>query len=902
MTVKAGLVRRLGLLTLALGLGACGATDCGGCLAPLDQPFPESRKFNGAAQVRLTPSGVAFLESNLPAIIQSFASFPCDSSSPDYLPCPSGMSCIDGSHCEQNGVVQPVLGFKVPSSVTDSGCWKKVAICENPSSDQCRAYVHLLSVALAPTAPATIDVTVQTEAYSTWLPLVLEDDCSWGRPWCCLSPAPDCDVQILRKQRAMAMDLNMRTDNPLQRLELEFGDPDIPFSESDLEIKSSGGIGSWLGCGAAELLMPLLFPLFEDSLRDQLNSSLTGAMTDAMVESCDPPAQCTAAVATTCDGDKRCHFASGGRYVPTLMGVEGGMDLAGMLGAFAGQATEAVGVSIAAGGYAEVVAEGIELGMRGGTDVQASLCVPPMDTPLPVPPRLNFGNSVPHPETGADTPFMVGIAVADRMLDQVARGAVQSGAFCQRIDSGLSSYINTGALGLLASSLGNITRGGAKPALIEILPRAPIVADIGLGTTAVDPSDPNRTILDKPLLTLHAHDLDLDLYGLVDDRYLRFMTMRANLRIGIGLDDDGQGNMLVLVSGVEDWIQDVQVLNSELLTDPPEDIEAAVPALIGAMLGQFAPDLTQTIALPDLAGFALEGLTLRGVQQRLDGSTPVVDALGNPVFEFMGIFSNLRFDPAQVGSPLRYSVDTVVGVRRFEQPAAEAFHVSSPQGVQGPLLELDVSARDHDGDDLEFSHRVDGGFWRPFHRGQVLHVTDPLLQLMGRHRIEVRGRRVGAPSTLDLSPAVLEVIVDPVAPTLQVSLDRAGRLLQVVAHDGVTPDEDLRLQVRVDGTRVHSQTGLDPIRLDGAPPSTHHIEVEVLDEAGNVAHWSQGAIPPRWPTAKGNRPLAEPGAALDPAAAEGCDCTASRPASGLWLLILLVGTWHRSRRFRAARR
>ncbi len=792
---------RLAMTLLMVSTGACGATDCGGCLTPLDHPFPEANKFNGAAQVRMTPVGVSFLEQQLPSIIQSFASIACDPAIPanERVPCPGDSVCVDGDHCEENGQRLPLIGFRVPYSHDPDSCEMK--ICENPSGDQCLVFIELNSISMAPASPAKIDMLMGTRIWSTDLPISREID--WD-PACWISA--DCLYSITERDRDVAIPISLRVDNPLQRVEVEVGDPDIPLESDDLNIDGH------LGCDFIDWIMPALFPLIQGALTDALNDTVTDSVIDMTVESCASPARCTNAVPTTCDGDQRCHYATGGRYVPVLMGVEGGMDLGALLGEFAGNAAEPVGISAAAGGYAEVVAEGIEIGLRGGTEVSQAACAPPIFETQPVPPRYSFGNSVAHPETGVATPFMLGIATSDRLLEEMMGGAVSSGALCQRIDSGLSSYINTGALGLLAGSLGRITRGGARPALIEMLPRAPLTVDLGLGTTMIDPDDPNRTILDEPLLTLRADDLDLDLYGLIDDRYTRFMTMRVKLVIAIGLVDDGQGNLMVLLSGPEDWLHDVQVLNSELLTDDPADIEAAVPSLIGTMFGQFAPDLTQIIALPDLAGFTLEDLLMRGVQQRSDGGSPAVDPAGNAIYEFLGVFANLGFDPAAAGGPLGYVVDTEARIHTLELPPAEAFDIACPGGLQLPELLIEVGVAGQPEAVAEYSYRVDGGFWRPFHQGTLLHVTDPALQLMGRHRVEIRGRLVGAPVTLDPEPVEVEVLIDPLPAEV---IDEAGQVARATRGSLPARAGDVDIAA-VETVAVETGVGPAPAGLEAA--------------------------------------------------------------------------------------
>ncbi|MBN2358464.1 MAG: hypothetical protein JXR83_03365 [Deltaproteobacteria bacterium] len=891
----AGRRRRLDILLLGAALlGACsGSTDCGGCLGPLTATFPEASKINSVVQTRLTPRGVDFLEQNLPTILQSFISIPCGTSVPaaQRVPCPDGMTCVGGDHCVRSGQRIAQIGFKIPfiEQLDPAWCLGRLSLCENPGSTDCLAYIELLSTTITPTTPAHLNISVPNTTYTTWIPSILERSA-----WYCPMPAPDCKIRVTKKNRTMAIGADMATDNPLQRLELKIGDPDIPLTADDIELDNAGGVADWIGCKVADLLLPLFFPLFRDTLINQINSTVKDAASDQLVEGCDssatPPERCNSSFSTTCDSDKRCHFASSGRYVPKLLGLEGEIDLAAMLGAFAGQAAP-VAISAGAGGYSEVVRSGIEVGLRGGARTTPATCAPPLPADLPLPPRLRFTDTIQPPEGSTSRPYMVGIAIADRLLEETGRAVVSSGALCQRLDAGLSSFVNTGAIGLLASSLNCITRNSALPALIEILPRAPLSIDIGLGTSRIDPQDPDQTILDRPLLTFRAHDLDLDLYALLDDRYARFMTMRVDLAIGIGLEDDGNGNLLLLVSGPETWLTHIEVLNSELLTDDPDDIADAVPSLIGALISQLAPQLQQTFSIPDLAGFGLHNLTIRGVEPRLNNGTPVLDPAGNAVYEFLGLYSDLVFDPAQVpGQPLRTVVDTIASVRELQVPPASGFSVDSPGGLQEPKLLLDVAlANRPDSDRAEFSYRVDGGFWRPFHRGAVLHVVDPILHLMARHRVEVRGRLVDAPATLDPEPAVIDVIIDPLPPEVTLAIDKDGPRALLQASDAITAADDLLVRHRFDLGAWSEQRGLAPIALPTMVGLEHRLDVEVIDEAGNAAAASLGGLPlvPAGP----DQIAAEddPGAAATAAEATGCGCSAAAPLPSALALLVALG-------------
>ncbi|MEZ4340397.1 MAG: hypothetical protein R3B82_27570 [Sandaracinaceae bacterium] len=115
---------RLGLIvTLTLTLFACsgggGCSGCAGCgITPIPGGFDPDQRIPNSAQVRLTSSGVNYVEDNIDPIVATF------------LP--------DG------------LDFPIPRSSFDVSVLGSATVC--PDSD-CVAHLEIRSLELTPTAP-----------------------------------------------------------------------------------------------------------------------------------------------------------------------------------------------------------------------------------------------------------------------------------------------------------------------------------------------------------------------------------------------------------------------------------------------------------------------------------------------------------------------------------------------------------------------------------------------------------------------------------------------------------------------------------------------------------------------------------------------------------------------------
>src|SRR5690606_32469067 len=145
-----------------------------------------------------------------------------------------------------------------------------------------------------------------------------------------------------------------------------------------------------------------------------------------------------------------------------------------------------------------------------------------------------------------------------------------------------------------------------------------------------------------------------------------------------------------------------------------------------------------------------------------------------------------------------------------------------------------------------------------------LRIEDEVLLLQARHTIEARARVAGEPQSTDETPAIAELVVDILPPTLHVARTAGG--VRVEAQDVITASDRLEVRYQVDGEWTEWSRDFE-LEL---PYDEAEVVVEVRDEAGNVGR-SQAALIRGLPNAN----------------VEGCGCSAPGTGSGGVPLALL---------------
>ncbi len=808
------------LVVAACSGGSCGG-GCGGCaVEPIPGGFPLEDRIANAAQMRVTDEGLAFLETNAGPLIERLSPEP--------------------------------LVFPVPRSTIEQGCaWGvctvRTTVCPG---ENCWIAAQVTGMDLQPVAPNRIQLRLRLTLDSRYG----DPDTRGAIP---VRGRPDCDVDVDtgrggRPHVTIGANLDFVEESVPPRTgytRLVVRDVALVENLEDDDID--------LDCGWLSFLV--------DFFKDRIVGGLTDQVRDTLQSSIDEQL-CTRHGTSGCptnshtrddstDPEAICYFDSvPDRCVPTLLGTDGQGDLGeAALGGISPGTHAPSQFLLAAGGEGEAVNDGLSLFFYGGfrsTDISFATspahnpCVPVVDPPpLPTIPRVTTfrGNAIP----GGGSAH-IGFGIAEGYLDHVGYGLFDSGMLCLGAGVRTSQQLSTGLFSVLVPSIAALTfPEPAAPISLALRPQKPL--DFAIGQTAAD----------EPLLTALLPEMETDFYVWSHERYVRFMTFKADWRVAIDLRvEDGR----IVPSIQEVTVENGEVTNSELLQEPPPRIASALETIIGAAAEMLGGGLSG-FDLPEVMGLQL---TVP------DGGILGFEEEGE---RFLGIFANLALPAAPISEAPQTRLR--VGEVRIDP---KALRIETWGEGEWPSVELWLDGESPSGAALEFSVRVDGAAWSPWRAERRVVLRHKALRLQGRHRIEARARVAGSTVAFDRSPAVAEVLVDVLPPAVR--LWREGATLRLSAADVVSARDALRFRLRMaDGAWTDWQPLPDGEDLGVTVLGQDPVEVEVRDEAGNV----------------GSAQLAIVRGVPNPARTGGCgSCTlAASPAEGAsgWLLGLVLLGW-----------
>lgn len=829
-------------------LSACGGGGCGGCgegcgVAPIPGGFKIEERVPNSAQVRLTQAGITWMEDNADDLI--------------------GLFLPDG------------LSFEVPPTTTTTSVALigdvEVKICEGGG---CFVQGEVTSLDLAPTDPnrlvATVRATIDTRdagGARASLPVSIRGGCSF------LGCAVDTTCQVDVDTRpgtnpdvGIAVDLAFDEETQAARAGytkitvnsagLESG---RGIEEADVDLSDCSGLSGAI----INLLSGTVTGLLVDELQSQVGDLVQSTIEDQLCTTTGEYGCPTGTVSDDpSDPTSVCRFSAGGECVPILLGTDGQGDLGAAFLGSVSPGTHAPGqFLLASGGEGEAVNEGMSLFFYGGflgtsrdfmTTPAHNPCVPAVDPPpIPTIPRVATfrGNSVP----GLTPDPHVGIGLSESFLDHAGYGMYDAGLLCIGAGTPLAQELSTGLFSLLVPSLNRLAFPERNaPLAVALRPQTPLDFEIGAGTE------------DDPLLTASLDQLQIDFYVWSADRFVRFMTFEADFSIPINLSVM-DGEIVPTILGLN--ATNATVTNQEvLLTEDPE----MLASVIGDILSSFA-----SMAFGDLGGFALP--ELMGLELQVpEGGIRGLEEDGE---EFLGIFANL----AVAGTPMALSApaETYLDVSPVElDPEVMTIERWGQGKIPSVVLHLDADGPA--GVEYEYSFRLDGMQWSPWTREREVVFESRTLLFQARHTLEARARVVGEPASVDLTPAVAEILVDVLPPAIELEETDAG--IAVTARDVIS--EQLLVRFRERGGEWSDWDVLRDDHVIGT--DADQLEVEVQDEAGNVGSATSALIR--------GRP--------NPAAGSGCGCTVpgqsdDRPVGGLLLLGLLglvLGRRHRQPR------
>lgn len=762
---------------------ACGSTGCSGCNAdPIPGGFNHAHSFDNAMQVRLSKTGIKFIEDNFDKLIEFVM--------------PGGLS------------------MDIPEM-----CNSTPQICCN--AGPCTANVVIEDVKLTPVLPSRLKLNLRASVTTNYFPVsIIGFDCNFKYA------SAESGVTTVGLNADIDLVVQANDNNKLRLVRTNGSIDDLVCDD----LKSEGGL-----CTLAEMLCPLFQSTLEDILLGFVDSTIDGLL----------------------------------EQLP--MGQEGRFNMASLYSKYSPRTTGLMDYLIWAGGYAEAEQEGMSLGVLGGfRAVQPHACVPDCEQPgapckapaVTAIPRYQTFRGNTRPDTLA---YDVGIGIDRRTIEQAVYNIYRSGGICLDLTSHTISMLTTDFLNLIIPSLKNLTHGEVLPLMVSIRPKNPPTVTLGKGEYHMQGEN---VVIDDPLITLKAEDMAIDIYVQLEERMIRLFTLLTDLNIPVLLFADGQGRLQPMLGDLTEAFTDLSVANSELLTESPEKLAELFPSIIQLVAGFLS------------AGFnPIELPSVQGLRLVLDGGS-ITSTENN---EVLSIFANLGIQQALSWNEPDARVDTEAGVERFWMPRPEAFRLSPEfDAKRGPAVTLRLGARapaGRAGEPLEYTYRVDGGFYHPWTTAERFTVRDPLFWIQGKHTVEVMARIKGDSRTLDLTPAAVEITVDTVPPRVMLISGAGG--VRAVVHDDLIPAEELELSWSIGGGG-YSPFG-DRTHVE-VPPGTA-VEVRVRDRAGNIG--ASGTV---------SRAIQE-----EPRTQGGCAVAGgeqSRPGLWSWCLALIALLWRSSSRRR----
>jgi hypothetical protein len=699
---------------------ACGqSTGCSGCgqaLLPIPDGGYAGERLDTAAAGRVTASGFSVINQQAPLILQQFA--------------PGGMLAVPLPCSIQSVAIigSLTIGDEGGLGCTSESCGQLDGKCD--TLDQPRGIpVTVQSLSFAPRGPDIIEASIGV-TLSTGKIMVSSVNRS---PFSCalLGGGPiKCGVDFdtaraVPTTNDLQLNIKFTTDSRWHKL-LTFDIPSIGGAKAcgtsganpkpacldpdDVIISTEGACSI---CGAANF--DFIKTLIIDQVAGSLRKTIENALRDQNCRDCGIDGVCpsTTGATSTCQGGTDagvCIDTGTNKCVPGVMGVEGRLAVGNFLpvGGSGAQAD----ILLAAGGATTASDAGFSMGVRGGAQaVTISQCVKPL-APPGLPPL-----GLPDFDGEAPSPYDVGLSVSGQWISRVLLHAQQSGALCLEIGNDTVGVLESGTLAAFLPSLSKLAHNENVPLRIVLRPVNPPTATIGAGTVDQTTGKPK-----DPLIRVDWDDVELDLYALLEERYVRVFTISLDLSLPFAMTITGCTELTPVLGDLAASVTDVKALNSEMLPEDLTALQGLVPSLIAFIEPQLSGQLA-AVSIPAFGGWQVKLLATKG----LTGGSAL------PSYQHVGLFAQLQ--PAGAFCTL----------------PSPRLHATWFEGsLEGPMLHVDAPGVL----DPEFQVRVAGGFWSPWRSapGGLLPVKHPRLGLPGRHEVDVRVRAAGEPHAV--SPAL----------------------------------------------------------------------------------------------------------------------------------------------------
>ena len=272
--------------------------------------------------------------------------------------------------------------------------------------------------------------------------------------------------------------------------------------------------------------------------------------------------------------------------LPSPLGVQGLLDVGALLSGFVAGIDSQIELKASLGGYALTPQNGVSVGLivglnadrdpstRGAAASEPARCVPALVAPDftgkldLVPGRNTFGLAPAGAFLGdGNLGAHVTFGLSETLLNLAGHHVLSSGALCIGVGSAQIPQLNLGTLSLLIPSLAGLG-SGKEPILVKLRPQKPLRFEVGNGEAG------------SPFLKAHIDELEVDLYGLVYERYARALTLSANVTLGLNVDfmlRDGKAVLIPTLVGLSPEDFQVTVTGADLVAESPSSWRPCSP-------------------------------------------------------------------------------------------------------------------------------------------------------------------------------------------------------------------------------------------------------------------------------------------------------------------------------------